>query len=103
MLGPRRRVKEVPRPQELLVALYEQCAGSRKDEERLLVLLGVVENGLFRRQDGDIDPELWKLDRRVTVLIFEGASRAPTLGEPPLGVAHVDDEPAPSDGCEPRS
>src|SRR4029079_10676158 len=74
-----------------------------EDEERLLVLLGVVEGGLPGLEDGDVDPELGELDRPVAVLVLEGAARAPRLREPPLGVADVDDEPALGDGREPRS
>ena len=96
-------MEEVPGPQASLLVLDEQRALPRKDEERLLVRLGVVEARLSRLQDGDVDPELGELDRRVAVLVLEGAPRAPRLREPPLGVAHVDDEPALGDGREPRS
>ena len=63
----------------------------------------MVEAGLSRLHDGDVDPELGKLDRRIAVLVLEGAPRAPPLREPPLGVTHVDDEPALAHGRESRS
>src|SRR5581483_200899 len=91
------------RPQASLLALDEQRALPRKDEERLLVRLGVVEAGLPGLEDRDVDPEVGEPDRRVAVLVLEGAPRAPPLREPPLGVAHVEDEPALSNGRQPRS
>src|SRR6185312_3974505 len=96
-------VEEVPGPQAALLVLDEQCALPRDDEERLLVRFGVVEAGLPGLEDGDVDSELAELDRCVAVLALEGAPRASALREPPLGVAHVDDEPAVGDGCQPRS
>ena len=52
----------------------------------------MVEGALSRLQNGDVDPELWELDRRFAVLALETAPRAPTVREPPLGIAHVHDE-----------
>src|SRR4029453_19509752 len=101
MLGPGRRVEEVPRLEAPFVALDQQPALPAEDEERLLVRLGVVEDGLARLQDRDVDPELVELDRRLAVLALESARGAPALREPPLGVAQVHDEPALDDGCEP--
>jgi hypothetical protein len=62
----------------------------------------VVEAGLSGLEDGEVDAELGELDRRVAVLVLEGAARASALREPPLGVACVEDEPAVGDGREAR-
>src|ERR1044072_5254232 len=102
VLGPRGGVEEVPRPEAPLLALDDQRALAREHQERLLVHLGVVEARLSGFQHGEVDPQLGKLDRRVAVLVLEGAPRAPRLGRPPLGVAHVDDEPALGDRRKPR-
>ena len=96
-------MEEVPRPEESLLSLDEETAFPCQHKGRFLVRLGVVEAGLAGLQDGDVDAELGELDRRVAVLVLEGAPRASAVCEPPLGVAHVDDEPALSDGSEPRS
>ena len=61
----------------------------------------MVEARLSGLQNGDVDAELGELDRRVAVLVLEGAPRASALREPPFGVASVDDEPAVGDGREP--
>jgi hypothetical protein len=103
VLGPPGSVEEVPGPQAPLLVLDDQRTLAGEDEKRLLVLLGVVETGLPGLEDREVDPELGKLDRRVPVLVLEGAPRAPPFREPPLGVPHVDDEPALGDGREPRS
>ena len=72
-----------------------------QNEERLLIRLGVIDAALARLEDGHIDPELRELHRRVAVLVREPARRAPRLRSEPLGIAHVDDEPALGDGGEP--
>ena len=61
--------------------------------------LGVIDAALARLED--IDPELLELDRGFAVLVCEPARRAPRLRSEPLGIAHVDDEPALGDGGEP--
>jgi hypothetical protein len=94
-------VEEVPGPQASLLPLDEKPALPCQNEERLLAGLGVVEAALARLQDGDVDAQLCELDLWSPVLVLEGASRAPALGEPLLGVAHVHDEPALGDGREP--
>ena len=96
-------MEEVPGPEASLLSLDEQPALAGQNEERLLIRLGVVEAGLPGLQNGDVDPELGELDRRVAVLVLEGAPRAPPLRKPPLCVAHVDDEPALGNGRGPRS
>ena len=58
-IGPRRTVEEVPRPKEPLLTLDEQLALPLKHEERLLLILGVVEPvRLAWLQDADLDAEL---------------------------------------------
>src|SRR3954447_17793542 len=89
VLGPRWGVEEVPWLEASLLALDEQGALPRHDEEGLLVGFGVVQQRLSRLQDGHVDPELAERDRRVAVLALEGAPRAPGLRGPPLRVAHV--------------
>ena len=79
VLGPGRAVEEVPWPEAAFLALDEQPALPRQDEERLLIRFGVVEAVLTGLQDRDVDPELSKLDRRFAVLVLEGAPRAPRL------------------------
>src|SRR5512144_2199071 len=94
MLRPGGTVEEVPRLEASLLVLDEQPALAGQNEERLLIGLGVIDAALARLEDGHVDPELLELDRRFAVLVREPARRAPRLRRPPLGIAHVDDEPA---------
>src|SRR4051812_14849276 len=56
---PRRAVHEAPRAQEPLLALDQQEALARQDEEVLLRVLPVVEPvRLARMKDADADPDL---------------------------------------------
>ena len=101
VLRPGRRVEEVPGSKASLLALDEQPALAAENEERLLIRLGVIDAALARLEDGHVDPELREFHRRVAVLVREPARRAPRLRSEPLGIAHVDDEPALGDGGEP--
>ena len=101
VLRPGRRVEEVPGSKASLLALDEQPALASENEERLLIRLGVIDAALARLEDGHVDPELREFHRRVAVLVREPARRAPRLRSEPLGIAHVDDEPALGDGGEP--
>src|SRR3954447_16030444 len=94
MLRPGRTVEEVPGVEASLFALDEQPALAGQNEESLLIRLGVIDAGLTRLEDGHIDPELLELDRRLAVLVREPACCTPRFRRPPLGVPHVDDEPA---------
>src|SRR5215210_7390867 len=94
-------MEEVPGSEASLFALDEQPALTGQNDERLLIRLGVVDAALAGLEDGHIDPELRELDRRLAVLVGEPTRRAPRLRREPLGVAHVDDEPALGDGGEP--
>src|SRR2546421_6037684 len=97
MLGSGGTVEEVPRPEEPLLAVDEQPALPRQHEERLLLRLGVIEAvRLARLQDAEVDAEL----RERHVLTLESAARAEGARQPPLGVPHVDDEPALAGGGE---
>src|SRR5262249_9784020 len=84
-----------------LLALDDQPALAGQNEEPLLVRLGVIDAALPGLEHGDVDPELLELDRRIAVLVREPARRSAAVGVPPLGVAHVDDEPAVRHGSEP--
>ena len=95
------RVEEVPLAEASLLPLDEKPALPRHDEERLLAGLDVVEAALARFQDGDVDAELRELGLCSPVLVLEVARGAPALGDPPLGVTRVHDEPTLGDGCEP--
>src|SRR4029077_14004512 len=86
-------MEEVPGSEESLLALDEQPALTGQNEKRLLVRLGVVDAALAGLEDGQIDPELRELDRRLAGLVGEPTRRTPRLGREPLGIAHVDDEP----------
>src|SRR4029453_9387901 len=101
VLRPGRRVEEVPGSKASLPALDEQPALAPENEERLLIRLGVIDAALARLEDSHVDPELREFHRRVAVLVREPARRAPRLRGEPLGIAHVDDEPALGDGGEP--
>ena len=94
-------MEEVPGSEESLLALDEQPALTSQNEERLLIRLGVVDAALAGLEDGHIDPELRELDRRLAVLVGEPTRRTPRLRREPLGIAHVNDEPALGDGGEP--
>src|SRR5436190_24370160 len=94
VLRPGWTVEEVPGSEQSLLAVDEQLALTRQNEERLLVRLGVIDAALTLLEDGDVDPELWELDRRLAVLVREPARRAPRLRREPLRGADVDDEPA---------
>jgi hypothetical protein len=86
---------EVPLPERPLLTLDEQRALAGENEERLLLVLGVVEAvRLARLQDLNPDPEL----REHGVRALEDALRAgrallAVLRRQPHGVAHVHDEP----------
>jgi hypothetical protein len=97
VLRPGGRVEEVPRPEPSLLALDEQRGLPRQNEEGLLV----IDAALARLQDGEVDSELIELDLRVAVLALEVACRASAVREPPLGIAHIHDEPALGGGSEP--
>src|SRR5436190_18069161 len=101
MLRPRGTVEEVPGLEASLLAVDEQPALTGQNEERLLIGLGVIDAALARLEDGHVDPELLELDRGFAVLVREPARCAPCLRRPPLGIAHVDDEPALSHGGKP--
>src|SRR4029450_2463328 len=101
VLRPGRRVEEVPGSKASILALDEQPALAFENEESLLIRLRVIDGALARLEDGHVDPELRKFHRRVAVLVREPARRAPRLRSEPLGIAHVDDEPALGDGGEP--
>jgi hypothetical protein len=96
VLGPGRTVKEIPRAEEPLLTLDEQPALPGQHQERLLLVLGVVETvRLPRLEDVEPDAELGKLELPA----LEGTLRAgrplfAVLGGQPLGVPHVHDEPA---------
>ena len=97
VFGTGRTVDEVPLPQQSFRTLNQQPAFAGEHEERLLLRLGVVETiGLTRLHHGDVDAELGKLG----LLALELASRSERLRDQPVGVAHVDDEPALSGGCQ---
>src|SRR5215216_5704234 len=93
-------MEEVPGAEESLLALDEQPALTGQNEEGLLIRLGVVNAALAGLEDGHIDPELRELDRRLAVLVGEPTRSAPRLRREPLGIAHVDDEPALRDWCK---
>src|SRR3954451_6788725 len=93
-------MEEVPGSEESLLALDEQPALIRQNEERLLIRLGVVNAALPGLEDGHVDPELLELDRRLAVLVGEPTRRAPRFRREPLGIAHVDDEPTLRNGGE---
>src|SRR5262249_36299425 len=76
MLRPGSRMEEVPGSEFSLLTLDEQPALTGENEERFLIRLGVVHAALARLQDGQIDPELLELDRRVSVLVGEPTRRA---------------------------
>ena len=101
MLRPGGTVEEVPGAEASLLALDEQPALAGQNEERLLIGLGVIHAALARLEHGDVDPELLELDRGFAVLVREPARRSPRFGRPPLGIAHVDDEPAFRHGGKP--
>src|SRR3954447_14573603 len=96
-------MEEVPGSETPLLALDEQPALARQDQERLLIFLGVVDAALTGLEDSQIDPELRELDRRLAVLAREPTRRAPRLRRKPFGVADVDNEPTVSDGGKPRA
>jgi len=102
VLGPGGTVEEVPRLKEPLLTLDEQPALARDHEERLLLILGVVEAvRLARLQNAELDADL----REREFPAFETAVRT---GRPlltvlrchPLGVLHVHDEPPVAGGGE---
>ena len=96
-------MEEVPGSEPSLLALDEQPALTRQNEERLLVCLGVIDAALTRLEDGYVDPELRELDRGLAVLVREPASSASRLRRKPLRVAHVDDEPTLRHGRKSRA
>jgi hypothetical protein len=73
-----------------------------KDEERLLVRLGVVKARLSGSRTVTLIPN-WATRPAGRRTRSRRRTSRPPLREPPLGVAHVDDEPALADGREPRS
>ena len=101
MLSPRGKVEEVPRPEASLLALDEQPALAGENEKRFLIRFGVIDAALARLEDRHIDPDLLELDRGFAVLVREPACRAPRVRRPPLGISHVDDEPALRHGGKP--
>ena len=102
VLGPGGAVEEVPLPQEPLLPFDEQRARPGQHEERLLLRLGVVEPvRLARLQHVEADADLREPGR----LALEGALRPgrlplAVLRRQPLGIPHVDDEPAVARGRE---
>jgi hypothetical protein len=82
--------------------LSGECTLLVEGEERLLLILGVVETvRLARLEDVESDAELRELD----LLALEGALRAgrplfAVLRRQPHGVTHVHDEPAVAGRCE---
>jgi hypothetical protein len=104
VLGPGWTVEEVPRPKDPLLTLDEQPALSGEHEERLLLILGVVEAvRLARLQDAELDADL----RERELWAFETAIRTgrPLLGvlrRQPLDVPHVTtNQPSPA-GARPE-
>src|SRR5436305_3147280 len=96
-------MEEVPDSEEPLFALDEQPALTGQNEKRFLVRLGVVDAALARHKDGQVDPELRELNRRLAVLVGEPTRSTPRLRREPLGIAHVDDEPTVRHGGKPRA
>src|SRR3954454_7896762 len=94
-------MEEVPGSETPLLALDEQPALARQDQERLLICLGVVDAALLGLEDSHIDPELRELDRRLAVLVREPTRRAPRIRRKPLSIAHADNEPTLGDGGKP--
>src|SRR5206468_1706012 len=90
VLGPGRAMHEVPRLEAPLLALDEQDAFAREDEEVLLLVLAVVVAvGLARLDDPEVEAELLEpgvaLERDVPSELGVGD---------PLCLAGVDDVPA---------
>src|SRR5947208_3302155 len=95
VLRPRRAVDEVPLLQTPFLALDQEQALAREDEEVLLVFLAVVHaRGLSRFEHSDVDPEL-----REAGIALESRVRAVVAVEP-ARLAGVDDKPAFAFGCE---
>ena len=93
-------MEEVPASEASLLVLDEQPALAGQNEEPLLIRLGVIDAALAPLENREVDPELHELDRRIAVLALEVACRSPAVREPPLRIAHVDDEPAIRGGCK---
>jgi hypothetical protein len=91
-------VDEVPRDKPSLLALDQQQALARQDEEVLLVRLPVVEGARFPRlQHAEREPNL---PERRRPFAFERAGGAERLVRHPRGIPHIDDEPALGHGRE---
>ena len=85
---------EVPRAQLSLLALDDQNGFTRDHEEVLLIGLPVVHgHRLARLEHERIDAELVELPPALEV-VGDDANGAAAVGVTPLGVAHVEDEPA---------
>ena len=90
VLGPGRAVHEVPCVQPSLLALHDQQALARQDEEILLCFLAVVHAArLSGTEDGDVEPELGE----AGVLSLERRVVAQAVAVEPLGISRIDDEP----------
>src|SRR6266511_798112 len=90
VVDPGRHVDEVPRLQLPFLPFPEQQALSGEKEEVLLQVLPVVEAVRFPRlEHADVDPELVE----GLLGILKPHRGAEGVVRPPLGVAHVDDEP----------
>jgi hypothetical protein len=87
---PRRAVEVIPLLQGSLLALDDEQAFARKDEEALLVFLAVVHrNWLSRPYDSEVEAEL-----REALALLEVAVHAELTAVIPLNVADVPNEPA---------
>src|SRR3954469_16709846 len=96
MIRLRRAVEEVPRGQPALLALDDQEALAREDEEAFLAALAVVQRqGLSGPEHIDVDPE-----PREAALALEVAVDAELPGVTPADLAGVDDEPSGAPGPE---
>ena len=97
MLGPRRTVDEIPRPERALLPFDHEQRLAGEDEKAFLGLLRVVHrHRLSRAEDVQADAELGE-PRGRTVERRPGAA---ALDLQPFGLPGVDDEPALGDWPE---
>ena len=96
VLGPRRRVDEVPGLQRPLLAFDDQQALALQDEEVLLLVLAVVvARGLARLEHADVEADVGE-----AALAFKARVGAEVAGLPER-VTRVEHEPAGADRDEP--
>ncbi len=94
VLRVRRAMHELPRAQLPLLAFDDQNCLARDDEEVLLVALPVVQGHRLARLEYErIDAQLLELPFPFEV-VRDQRYGAAAVGVTPLGVAHVEDEPA---------